>query len=835
MAKIRKIYDQTIKPDGSKTTIYPITSTRAVYTPAGDTLDFLLSHEGIMRNAFDVDGYQVVSSVDDLPEGETKIGYLIKDNLYIWVGTGGDTKDGMYQNCGAYRGPEGASAYEVAVQNGYKGTEEEWLHDPVNGIKGVGIAETEIDHTDKQSGTSTITFKYSNGEEYELTVKNGTGIVSIKEQASDESSGTNLWTVNLSDGTSHSFNVKNGRGIASVTQTEQSWSSDGNNVITVTLSDGTQIPFVIRNGSQGNSGVVTNVQEGSEFIQDLIVNNLTTRDPEKTLSAEQGWLLGCQNNILRAAKNQYLDSAFILHDIFSEGGTLPLEEFNIGSDAKYNTTNSYKHLRLDVSPGDLLYVRTSITTGTRLAFMTNANCPTSGSDVPVVTGGLIWLGADTENLIEVPEGTIIAGINDGQDGSYRPVRIIVYEKKTEPCACREIKTIGCGYYYGIPTEGGSGTLKRASGTFERNICFRIKRGKRYVANSGSFPGGSECRRGILETLPFVGGAITNGVTQGPAQGGFYTGERANYCFTSQVDGYYMITAFNRDVTIYELDNTVSGQNAELDSEIESIRANEVFEKIDLSDYPERNYTLSDFSCFRYSGSRHKLIPVKYGQRIKVMPNGTNSAYIAFLKNDYCEIEKSPNASELVPYIRYNIPYNQTEPEILTVPKDASYLYVTISTPSYNFKPAYIEISKLPSSSENFESGYEEFVLHRLNENNARSAIIPLTSKTISSDVDGWEIPETIQQDVFIKRIKQLSNIEWTPKLAVPGNHFTKVAGTTYTGIPYSANMQFYKLIGISVSLESFMTASIIMFTIIKTVIRIMAWFVIALLLLYLED
>ena len=285
MAKIRKIYDQTIKPDGSKTTIYPITSTRAVYTPAGDTLDFLLSHGGIMHNAFDVEGYQVVSSVDDLPEGETKIGYLIKDNLYIWVGTGGDTKNGMYQNCGTYRGPKGASAYEVAVQNGYEGTEEEWLNDSVNGIKGVGVSETEIDHTDEQSGTSTIKFKYNNGEEFELAVKNGTGIVSVEEQASTEDSGVSLWTVNLSDGTSHSFNVKNGKGIASVTQETTGVGSDAPNIIRVSYSDGTSTTFTVKNGSQGNSGYTGAAGELE------VVNNITDGGAAKALSAEMGKVL----------------------------------------------------------------------------------------------------------------------------------------------------------------------------------------------------------------------------------------------------------------------------------------------------------------------------------------------------------------------------------------------------------------------------------------------------------------------------------------------------------------------------------------------------------------
>jgi hypothetical protein len=105
MAKIRKIYDQTIKPDGSKTTIYPITSTRAVYTPEGETLDSYLK-DGYFHGA-DLAGYKVVFNVYELPTTETPFGYLMDSNLYVWVGTGGNTLDGKYQNCGPFRGPKG--------------------------------------------------------------------------------------------------------------------------------------------------------------------------------------------------------------------------------------------------------------------------------------------------------------------------------------------------------------------------------------------------------------------------------------------------------------------------------------------------------------------------------------------------------------------------------------------------------------------------------------------------------------------------------------------------------------------------------------------------------
>lgn len=54
-------------------------------------------------------GYVSVASVADLPNpGEDTLGYLIGENLYLYVGTGGDTLDGKYQNCGHFRGPQGA-------------------------------------------------------------------------------------------------------------------------------------------------------------------------------------------------------------------------------------------------------------------------------------------------------------------------------------------------------------------------------------------------------------------------------------------------------------------------------------------------------------------------------------------------------------------------------------------------------------------------------------------------------------------------------------------------------------------------------------------------------
>ena len=55
-----------------------------------------------------IGGYVIVNSISELPDpGEPNLGYIVGENLYLYVGTGGDTLDGKYKNCGPFRGPQG--------------------------------------------------------------------------------------------------------------------------------------------------------------------------------------------------------------------------------------------------------------------------------------------------------------------------------------------------------------------------------------------------------------------------------------------------------------------------------------------------------------------------------------------------------------------------------------------------------------------------------------------------------------------------------------------------------------------------------------------------------
>ena len=78
-----------------------------------------------------------------------------------------------------------------------------------------------------------------------------------------------------------------GTGIERMTYTP-SQEDGGINVLQVKLTDGTQFSFPIKNGNQGNSGII--VPDLEIFLAEL-VNNLTTDDATKALSAAQGVIL----------------------------------------------------------------------------------------------------------------------------------------------------------------------------------------------------------------------------------------------------------------------------------------------------------------------------------------------------------------------------------------------------------------------------------------------------------------------------------------------------------------------------------------------------------------
>jgi hypothetical protein len=94
----------------------------ATLTDLGDTS--LVTIDGASETTLvcNLTGYKVLGKETDLPLEPSTTGYLISDNLYVYVGEGGDTLDGKYKNCGPFRGFKGDQGIQgVQGEKGEKG------------------------------------------------------------------------------------------------------------------------------------------------------------------------------------------------------------------------------------------------------------------------------------------------------------------------------------------------------------------------------------------------------------------------------------------------------------------------------------------------------------------------------------------------------------------------------------------------------------------------------------------------------------------------------------------------------------------------------------------
>ena len=290
---------------------------------------------------------------------------------------------------------EGASAYEIAVNHGYRGTEEEWLHDPVNGIEGNGVKSFALVGTFDPSPSGSNTYRITPyvGDPFDFVVKNGVGLTSVTAVQSTADSGQSTYTLNFSDGTEQAIIVKNGKGIASIEKTTEGVGSDADNVFTITYSDGTTKQFTIKNGSQGNSGVVLDGVTEEAFVEDMIVNNLVDGGATKALSAEQGKELNEKIDGRYVSANQ---SPLIDVDYFS------LYNYSVNADGTYGTSNAFKHAAIPVKPGERFTIK--FAAAGRYAFAT-APSGNSGSSISLVPGTSVYdmVGPLQENIV-IPEG-----------------------------------------------------------------------------------------------------------------------------------------------------------------------------------------------------------------------------------------------------------------------------------------------------------------------------------------------------------------------------------------------------------------------------------------------
>ena len=105
-------------------------------------------------------------------------------------------------------GADGKSAYDLAVEQGFKGDIKAWLLSLVGEKGDIGAEVSSVLKTETSGLTDTYTIVFSNGFASTFTVTNANSIVKIEKTAS--SGLTDIYTITMTDGTTFPFTVTNG-------------------------------------------------------------------------------------------------------------------------------------------------------------------------------------------------------------------------------------------------------------------------------------------------------------------------------------------------------------------------------------------------------------------------------------------------------------------------------------------------------------------------------------------------------------------------------------------------------------------------------------------------
>lgn len=272
-------------------------------------------------------------------------------------------------------------------------------------------------------------------------------------------------------------------------------------------------------------------------------------------------------------------------------------------------------------------------------------------------------------------------------------------------------------------------------------------------------------------------------------------------------------------TIYDKINEVYESIEDVDNKVDSVQSL-LFESLKVE------FDISDTNKHLYMNKNTKGKEAYWG-------NGSNNYYhFQIPLNDvlYVVINTLIDNSTTARYffakdvdnigINNPIHYFNNKVNVYKMPEKGSY---TVNIPEVEIdgeitRPAYLIVYAGTDITDNIESisiittkskgedviaGYQaESILNRVrSKNNALIIANPITEKHIEN---------------FQKKVRQLTEIEWTPKGNIPmafsaddktGNNFNYrnyTTGVPYTGIPYSGNLG--RSVGFGVSLETFMTA-----------------------------
>ena len=355
-----------------------------------------------------------------------------------------------------------------------------------------------------------------------------------------------------------------------------------------------------------------------------------------------------------------------------EGDFSAVQSFSFKDDGTYATSTSYHHADILVYPGEVVEVTGNATNGTRIAFVSDLDCPDSGNTYGLVAGTFMTVSANETRQVIVPTGACAMKVYLGSlsDGvyTYKPASLHIYRAiglAINPSAIRMDR-------YQISSS------KYAENDNGHGWCFPVERGKTYTLKvTGAGASGTKYSE-VITGLPYKGL---------PSSYFSFTTDTAIFTRTAEQDGVWTIfkgsgvafTATFKEVDSMRVDEPDTSAIAKVLN----------YEQVAISSLTHLGFYIASSNGLWTASSTYKCIvyPVVPGGLMKVTPNQDNDAIIYWLANNDSPVAGNAPNNPAGHLERMTI----SEETILQVPAGANYMYVYAGNAD-NYAPSFFGVA-----------------------------------------------------------------------------------------------------------------------------------------------
>lgn len=559
----------------------------------------------------------------------------------------------------------------------------------INGssILGSGNIEVQTSITTDSTPTSGSTNPVESGGVYTALQGKQTSISTVNVSV-DSNTGTPSATASVTGDTmSISFsNLKGGKGDTGATPEFSigtvSTLPEGSQA-TVSITGTTDSPILNIGIPTGATGAQGNTGSSVDYPYEL-VNNVTTNDATKGLSAAQGKVLDDKISQLGLKVDGELRR---YKEVPVDLSTLDITNFGV-SGTVYTTG---EHVLVDISDVEMVAISGNAVNGSSIYIMRGLYGPYNNGTIG--TGLLIKqlnLSAGEYTLERIPSDALCLIVNKTiNSNNVLPQSITLYKSSKEDINDEIIngekpRTFEVDRFY---VTGGA--LAYAAANRNANGLIKVAKGKTYDVE---ITASATPEMYFISGLPRIGEAATRVQTLSAATSFLIT-------YTATADGFLFFRVFGTSSPTI----TITSANLQNDNSLRAITADN---SVIIKEFAENDIILHRINPYGYermaydilktsgayggsSGNYHYLFPVRSGQLARIVANSSQDALIAWLSG-----ADTPAANAMPPYLSGTGPIiiPQTMEKLLLVPDGAKYMYVSWGTLSGPNWPDYVGLS-----------------------------------------------------------------------------------------------------------------------------------------------